>query len=316
MTLAALAQEAASHWGGTLGPLIVDRENAVFRMGLAGGGAAALRLHRIGYQTAAAIESELWFCSALADAGLPVPRVLRPRVLAARDGVLVRLSNGRMASAVEWLAGVPLGAAGVPLAGTVAQQALLHHALGRLLARVHNVTETLTLPAHFTRPAWDVYGLTGDAPFWGRFWDHPALTPAEAAELLHARAFLRAALQDHAQTAPLIPVHADVLRENILVKDTALSLIDFDDSGIGFALYDLGTVMSQNLYESGAADLRAALIDGYASLRPVDPRLVDIFTLARTLASVGWTMPRLAPDNPIMRSHIARALMCARHVMA
>lgn len=310
MTLGALAQEAASHWGGTLGPLVVDRENAVFRMATPQG-PAALRLHRVGYQTAAAIGSELWFCGALADAGLPVPRVLETP-----NGGLVTLSNGRLASAVEWLAGVPLGAAGVPLAGTVAQQAVLHHALGRLIARVHSITETLTLPAHFTRPAWDVDGLTGEAPFWGRFWDHPCLTALEAAELQQARAFLRAALQDHAKTAPLIPVHADVLRENILVDGAALSLIDFDDSGMGFALYDLGTVMSQNLYEPGVADLRAALIDGYASLRPVDPAMVDIFTLARTLASVGWTIPRLAPDNPIMRSHIARALMCARHVMA
>jgi len=312
MTLAELAAEAAAHWGGRLGPLINDRENAVFQMGLPGGGTAALRLHRMGYQTAAAIGSELWFCGALADAGLPVPRVL-----GALDGAgFVVLSNGRIASAVQWRAGRPFGEAGVPLAGSLGEQAALHCALGQLLARVHAATEALVLPGTFTRPAWDIDGLTGEAPFWGRFWEHPALTETEAAELQDARAFVRAAMQEHARTTKRIPVHADVLRENILVDGAGLSLIDFDDSGMGFAFYDLGTVMSQNLYEPAVHDLRAALLEGYGKLRPVDPAMVEIFTLARTLASVGWTMPRLAPDDPIMRRHIARALMCAREAMA
>lgn len=309
MTIEALALEAAAHWGGTPVALIRNRENAVFRMALPDGCFAALRLHRVGYQSEVAIQSELWFCSALAEQGLPVPRPI-----AAQNGEMLRvLSNGRAASAVVWLAGLPLGEAGVPLAGTAGEQAARHHALGALLARIHSMTEGLALPDSFARPAWDIDGLTGEAPFWGRFWEHPALTEAEAARLQEARLFLRDELQSH--DARMIPVHADVLRENVLVDGAALSLIDFDDSGMGFPLYDLGTVMSQNLYEPAHAELRAALIEGYQTLRPASPRMVDVFTLARTLASVGWTMPRLAPDDPVMRSHIKRALHCADRVM-
>ncbi len=312
MSLEQLAAAAAAHWGGTVLAMLRNRENAVFRMALPNGEQAALRLPRIGYQTAAAIESELWFCGALAGAGLPVPRALP----ALNGTALVVLPSGRMASAVEWRAGAALGEAGVLLAGSAAEQAALHHALGRLLAQVHAASEALILPHSFTRPAWDSDGLTGETPFWGRFWDHPALTPPEQTKLQAARQFLRAGLQTHTKTAPLIPIHADVLRENILVDGNALSLIDFDDSGLGFALYDLGTVLSQNLYEPAFTDIRAALIAGYKTLRPVDAAMVDLFTLARCLASVGWTMPRLAPDDPIMRSHIARALLCADRVMA
>jgi Ser/Thr protein kinase RdoA (MazF antagonist) len=312
MTIETLAAEAAAQWGGVPLALIRNRENAVFRMALPGGAQAALRLHRVGYQTAAAIESELWFCTALADAGLPVPRPL----IAQNGTSLVALQNGRMATAVEWLAGAPLGEAGVPLAGTAKDQATQHADLGTLLARVHSATAALDLPPSFDRPAWDRDGLTGETPFWGRFWDHPALTAKEQAKLQTARQFLRAGLEAHAKTAPLMPIHADVLRENILVQDGQLSLIDFDDSGLGFPLYDLGTVLSQNLYEPAFADIRAGLIAGYHALRPVNASMVDLFTLARCLASVGWTMPRLAPDDPIMRSHIARALLCADRVIA
>lgn len=311
MMIEELALEAANHWGGTPVRLIRNRENAVFRMALSGGGMAALRLHRVGYQTKAAIQSELWFCNALAAQGLAVPRPLKTQA----GQKLVTLRNGRMASAVEWLAGEPLGEAGVLLSGTAKDQADRHRALGHLLAQIHQVTEGLTLPPDFSRPSWDIEGLTGETPFWGRFWEHPALTNAEADEMQAARQFLRAALQNHAKTTALMPVHADVLRENILVDGAELALIDFDDSGLGFPLFDLGTVLSQNLYEPAFVDIRSALIEGYGSLRPANARMVDAFTLARCLASVGWTMPRLAADDPIMRSHITRALLCAKAVM-
>lgn len=308
MTLEREAQAAADHWGGASLTLIRNRENAVFRMILPGGGHAALRLHRTGYQSAAAIGSELWWCTALADAALPVPRAIP-----ARNGEsLIRLADGRLASAVTWLAGSPMGEAGVPLAGSCESQTALHHKLGQLIARMHSATDTLSLPASFIRPSWDIDGLAGETPFWGRFWDHPALTGAERAEMRAARSYLHGSLKAHASNVAMGPIHADVLRENVLVNDRSLSLIDFDDSGIGFRLYDLGTVLSQNLSEPHYHDIRAALMDGYGTS---DTQAVDLFTMARTLASVGWTMPRLAPDDPIMRRHIDRALACARNVM-
>lgn len=305
------ADHCADHWGGTDLTPISNRENAVWRMRLPGGQLAALRLHRPGYQTADAIRSELWFCDALAAQGLPVPRCL-PTLTG--QG-LVETGQGGYASAVAWLPGQPLGAASVPLGGPVALQLARHHALGRLLARVHGATETLDLAPDFTRPSWSLEGLLGDTPFWGRFWEHPALTPAEMGQMQVLRDELRNALTPYTAATRKIPVHADVLRENVLVEGTSLALIDFDDSGFGYPLFDLGTVMSQNLYEPARAELRQALIEGYSEGRAVDGHLVDLFTLARCLASVGWTMGRLAPDNPIMRSHIARALQCAELVL-
>ena len=61
--------------------------------------------------------------------------------------------------------------------------------------------------------------------------------------------------------------------------------------------------------------IRAALIAGYTETRAADRRVVDACTLARTCASVGWTMPRLTADDPINKSHIARAVLCAEMVL-
>lgn len=306
------ANEAASHWQGYDLRLIRDRENAVYEMRLPGGTRAALRLHRPGYQKASAIRSELWWCAELARAGVAVPAPLTSK----NGDLLIRLASGRHASAIQWVEGEALGEAGAPLSGSMAEQAVRHYALGRLVAQVHAATDTLTLPQDFSRPRWDIDGLTGDTPFWGRFWDHPALTMAEAATLHRARLFLREKLVAHqAKGGDFGPIHADVLRENVLVNKQSLSLIDFDDSGLGFRLYDLGTVLSQNLYESNYPQIRDALIAGYSTLRQVDAGMVDVFTLARTLASVGWAAPRLAPNDPVHRSHIERAVMWADRVM-
>lgn len=312
MTIEALAAEAVSHWNGKVIRMLRNRENAVFEVALPMG-RAALRLHRMGYQDDAAIRSELWWCAALAAKGVAVPAALPSR----SGDFLVKLSNGRNASIIGWIEGEAFGEAWHPLPCTAEQRLTRHHALGVLLAQVHAATDQLTLPADFTRPRWDIDGLVGEAPFWGRFWEHPAATPAQAETLRAARDFLRVQLSAYQQNGgDFGPIHADVLRENILVNNESLSLIDFDDSGFGFRLYDLGTALSQNLHEPDYPHIRDALVAGYAQTRPATAALADLFTLARCCASVGWMAPRLAPDDPIHAKHLARAVICAQRVMA
>jgi Ser/Thr protein kinase RdoA (MazF antagonist) len=91
-----------------------------------------------------------------------------------------------------------------------------------------------------------------------------------------------------------------------------VSLIDFDDSGFGFRLYDLGTALVQTFRHPAQGELRDALMAGYGT---TDREMVEFFTMARTLASVGWTMPRLRADDPIHKSHLARAVYCVEQAL-
>ena len=296
-------QTAARAWGARVLRTLRDRENHVCECALPSGDRAALRLHRAGYQSPAAIRSELWWCAELAHAGLPVPAALP-----ALDGqLLVSLPDGRQASVIAWMEGEALGEAAKPFTRPLPEVLDAYHSLGQLLARVHQTTDRLTLPEGFTRPRWDLEGLVGDQPHWGRFWEHPAATPDQRTILIRARDALRERL-----TGEIGLIHADVLRENVLVNGRSVSLIDFDDSGFGFRLHDLGTALVQTVYQPEQPQIRAALMAGYGT---TDEPLVQTFTLARTLASVGWTMPRLQPDDPIHKSHLARAVMVAGQVL-
>lgn len=297
------AETAAQAWGCRIIRVLRDRENHVLEIALPSGDRAALRLHRAGYQSPAAIRSELWWCAELARAGLPVPAALP-----ASDGqLLVDLPDGRHASVIAWMEGEALGEAAKPFALPLPLVLEAYHALGQLLARVHQTTDALTLPADFTRPRWDLDGLVGQNPLWGRFWEHRSATPDQRATMIRARDALRERL-----TGDIGLIHADVLRENVLVNGRSVSLIDFDDSGLGYRLHDLGTALVQTFAHPEQPQIRAALLSGYGS---TDEDLVKAFTLARALASVGWTMPRLQPDDPIHKSHLARAMTLAHEVL-
>ena len=77
-------------------------------------------------------------------------------------------------------------------------------------------------------------------------------------------------------------IHADLVRENVLVNGSDLYFIDFDDGGFGYRLFDVATALLKNRAEPNYADLQTALIDGYRSLRALDTTQLDLFlALAR-----------------------------------
>ena len=113
-------------------------------------------------------------------------------------------------------------------------------------------------------------------------------------------------------------IHADVLRENVLIHEGRLSLIDFDDSGFGFRAYDLATAEVQGLEDPMNAVASLALHEGYRAARRADaPPLGDVtlFVALRTFASCGWIVTRAAPDDPRQRFYADRAVRAARRLM-
>ena len=307
--------DLARLWGVANAPrLIKDRENTVYEIALPGGDRAALRLHRPGYQSAAAIRSELWWMARLAEAGVPVPRPVPTK-----EGALVADIAGRAASVVTWVEGDQIGDGGTPLEADAETVAARYRALGRLIAQMHDATDALRLPPDFERLRWDRPAYTGEDPLWGRFWENPALSPDEAALLRAARAEADAALARHeAEGADFGLIHADVLRENVLTHDGRLSLIDFDDAGFGFRAYDLATAEVQGLEDPMNAVASLALHEGYRAARRVDaPPLGDVtlFVALRTFASCGWIVTRAAPGDPRQRFYADRAVRAARRLM-
>lgn len=303
---------AADAWGGSSHParLISHRENAVYEVDLAGT-RAAMRLHRPGYRTKGEILSELQWCEALADVGFPAPRPIRTQ----SGGLIHTLRDGQFVTVIGWMSGAPIGAGDAALGGSTDQQCALYRDIGGLLARLHNRTDTLSLPDGFTRPHWDRDGLVGPNPLWGRYWQAGCLSTADADLVCAARDRAGRILAEFDAQADCGLIHADALRENVFRTDTGLALIDFDDAGHGYRLYELGSCLTQSVDEPAFHALSDALLDGYGAERPLSARaraLYPMFSMLRSFSALGWTMPRLASDHPKLATYRARALTQAQ----
>lgn len=256
----------------------------------------ALRLHRQGYASQAEIQSELAFMDALARSGLSVPR---PRQ--SSHGALVERVEGQFTSALSWQPGQTLLQA---QSDPDTDRPALFRTLGTTLARLHTAADAWTPPPSFTRKRWDADGLLGETPVWGRFWDNPHLSAKDQVTLRDLRARLAERLNSAAPNLDFGLIHADAVGDNVLVHDGQTTLIDFDDSGYGYRLFDLATPLNKLRGAPDYPDLETALLDGYRQHRPLDTTHYPLIALLRALTYLGWIIPRI--NEPGGRDRLLR----------
>ncbi len=296
--------------------LVAHRENAVFKVH-ARDASYALRVHRPGYHDDAALESELAWVRALSEDGVEVPAI----VPASGGELFVTIRADGIAGPVrvdlfEWIDGEPLavgarhGKAADP--GWVRDQ---WGRLGALAAALHAHAAGWRPPAGFVRHAWDEHGLAGREPLWGRFWELPSLDREQRALLIAARDRLFAELAALPKTPGAYGlIHADLLPENVLVCGDRLRVIDFDDCGYGWHLFEIVTALYAVEDEPWHGDACDAFLAAYRARRPLDDAALarlPLFFLARALTDVGWMHTRAETENA-RRSTAARvASACA-----
>jgi Ser/Thr protein kinase RdoA (MazF antagonist) len=296
-----LAESALVHWGLPHSELelIKYRENAVFRVDAADGARYALRIHRHGYHSDEALRSELGWMQALQAAGIPVPELVTDREgQPFRTVRAASVPEPRQVDLFRWLDGRQLGSVerGVDNTGSIAT---VYRTVGELMARVHEQAVDWSPPRGFRRHAWDADALVGEEPLWGRFWELPSLSHDQRALLQAARHRLRQDLArygaDPANRGRYSLIHADFVVENLMVNGDEVRLIDFDDAGYGWHLFDLATALHFELEEAYYPQAFEALVEGYRRHRELpDSQLahMPMFYLARSTTYLGWVHTR------------------------
>ena len=293
-----LVTSALAHWeldAERIEPLKV-RENAVYAIHLRSGARAVLRVHRHGYHSDASLESEYLWLSALGASGIEVPHFLPTRHghMFARVRI-PGVSEPRQVDLLEWIDGHPLGAIG-ELSVDEKEIERIYGTVGELAAAMHDHSSTWSPPPGFRRHAWDAEGLVGEEPLWGRYWELAALTSRQRRILLSLRSRLRAELSNYGAHGDRFGlIHADLVPENILVTHAGPRIIDFDDGGYGWHMFELATslyfIRREPYYECACK----ALLAGYRRRRPLPEehvRLLPLFLAARGTTYLGWVHTR------------------------
>ena len=285
-----VVERALADWGvaGAAHRLVAARENAVYEVEY-GDRRAALRLHRRGYRTDAELSAELAWMAAVASAGVSVPSPI-----AAPDGARLRVIDGVQVDMLTWLPGETMTKA-LSTRGSDARAGLFH-SLGAEMARLHDASDIWRPPADFVRAHWDREGLLGAAPLWDRFWENPALAENDRRVFADFRDMADERL---AETGPSLDyglIHADLVPDNVLVDGETLRLIDFDDGGFGFRLFEIATALVKHLAAPDYPALREATLSGYGAIRTLDMADLDFFIALRAATYVGWNISRM--DEP------------------
>ncbi len=165
-------------------------------------------------------------------------------------------------------------------------------AIGAAAARLHTHARTWTPPDGFTRFTWGIDDMVGEFPRWGRWQDHIS-DPSRIKVLEQARNAAVATLS----ACPRTPqnwglVHGDLRPGNMIVApDGSFTIIDFDDCGYSWYVYDFACALSFLEHEPLAPQLAQLWIEGYqsvAALTDDDLSCACALSMLRRLQLLGW----------------------------
>ena len=275
-------------WG--LGPgtelrLLTVSENATFLARDPGrANPVILRVHRLDYHSRAEIESELAWIAALRDGAVVDTPALVPLLGGGHVAELDDAGAVRHVVAFEFIAGDAPDADAQLVAG--------FGLLGRISARLHVHAQGWARPAGFVRKEWDFESAFGARALWGDWRAAEGLTPEGRAVLERLCVVLQGQLAAYGKGADRFGlIHADLRLANLMVQGDDLAVIDFDDCGFSWFVYDFASAITFHELSPLVPELQRAWLAGYRAVRSLsaeDEAMLPSFIAFRRLLITAW----------------------------
>lgn len=294
-----MVQRALSLWDATDGgdiSLLNVAENVTYLVTAPGGVKSVLRVHREGYHSRRAIECELAWLDALRAGGT----VTTPGFYNGRDGDPIQtrhvpeLGSDRFMVLFEFVEGSAPDETGDMRPG--------FEELGAIAARLHAHVRGWDRPAQFERLTWDAEAVFGPDATWGNWRDAPEVDEDVLPVLERVESTVRARLAAFGKPPERFNlIHADMRLANLLVDGASTRLIDFDDCGFGWLLYDFAAAISFIEDDPRIPELKAAWLRGYRSVTTLgaeDEAEMETFVMLRRMALLAWIGSRIEAPEP------------------
>lgn len=265
--------------------LLSISENATYLVEDTSTGARlVMRMQRPEYHTDAEIESELAWVGALRESGL----VHTAEPLRTITGQWIhKIEDGEITHRITAFSFVP--GQEPALDGDLRPWYCL---LGAANARLHQHSRRWQAPTGFVRKHWNFDTLIGPNAHWGDWREAQSLTAADISLLEQVQARLKTLCQAYGQSSNRYGlVHCDMRLANLLVEGEKLAVVDFDDCGFSWYLYDFAACISFIELDPRVPQLLEAWLEGYRSVSPVDDEdvaMVSPFIMLRRMQLTAW----------------------------
>jgi Ser/Thr protein kinase RdoA (MazF antagonist) len=262
-------------------PQLISRsENEIYKIEAPSGERWALRIQPPGYQSRNALASEIAWLTALRHDGV----VATPVPIAGRNGEWIQEIAARHVVLFAWQAG------STPHIGMDLRQSC--RSLGAITARMHAHSRAWRRPDNFERFTWDFDATLGEAARWGRWRDGLGMDTARLDLFGRTADRIRSRLDRYGRNPDRFGLaHCDLRLDNLLVDQDQVKVIDFDDCGFSWYMYDAATLVSFYEHLPAAATLIAAWLEGYRTVGAVtreEEEEIPTFIMLRRLLLVAW----------------------------
>jgi len=271
---------------GSTATLMNVSENATYRLDAPDGSKTVLRVHRENYHTLNGIQTELdWLHALQNDAG-----IITPQAIAGQDGKEIQegivddLPVKRQMVLFEFIEGIEPSE----------DDDLIEpfRKLGEVGALLHHHAMGWQRPTYFERLIWDHEHVVGPDPNWGNWRDGPIHDPAHIAQFELLEKGMVERLNRYGRGPERFGLaHADLRLANLLLVGDSTRVIDFDDCGDAWFLYDLATALTLIDNIEATPALVEAWLDGYARHRELDSddlAAVASLVMMRRIAMMAW----------------------------
>lgn len=169
--------------------------------------------------------------------------------------------------------------------------------IGKTTAQMHeHVGNNWGIFKNIKRPIWNYETILGENPKWARWQDGLGITPERIELFGKVSKVIKSRLERFGQDPNRFGlIHADLRHANLLVKDGEVKVIDFDDSGFGWYLYDLAASLTFIEHRSYVPKLIESWLKGYREIRPLseeEENEIPTFIMMRRLQLIAWVGSR------------------------